>query len=687
MTPPSEGDPTAGNGVAAARPREPDAADPDTASQDAVDSAAVDPDAATDTDPAADAADAEAADADAADAEAADAEAPDPDVPDADAGPETGVVAPADQPTTPPSADPAAGPIHEPDFEATTGGRPLGSGYLIDAVIGSGATGQVWRGRRRSTGEPVAVKVLRPELAEEPEIVTRFFRERATLVRLRHPHLVGITDLVAEGNTLAIVMDLVPGEDLRKTQRRSRLGAADALAVLAQTADALAVVHEAGVVHRDVKPENVLIERGGDALTARLTDFGIARTADSATLTRLTQLIGTPAYIAPELVSGRAVTPAVDVYGLGVVAYELLAGRRPFSGPTAALLNAHVTAQPDRPPELSDATWDLISRCLRKEPTERPTATALAEGFRRLGESDGQERNGHRPGNGPTSNGPTNNGATSNGPAGNPDAAEPTPPAAPVRARPPGAVAGVARGVSPEPRTAVARILGRAKAQHGRAGSPDGPTGRLFTAPSPGGRTVDRLRAYFAGASRAQRLQLVGIVVLVLLLVGGTIAWFGVEPVRRQIAALAASDGQGDSEEGDDSDPEASGTPEPLPSASATPTPSDSPFLVPIAVTAESSAPGRMLLSPAAALPAGVIEFEVTIGTEGSATNPQTWTTTTLPYEAVDVATGKAYCYEVYASVDPTAGPRPEPSDVTPICLPADGRSTASPVPTSSASP
>ncbi|HEY8458659.1 MAG TPA: protein kinase [Actinopolymorphaceae bacterium] len=287
-----------------------------------------------------------------------------------------------------PSADKANDPSRLETLPPTSppraeSGTPLGSRYLLDTVIGTGATGRVWQGRRRADGSPVAVKVLRPEFGEDPAVVQRFLRESATLRAIRHPHLVQIHDLVAEGDTLAIVMDLVDGEDLRQLASRAVLSGSAALTVLSQVAAGLAAVHAAGVVHRDVKPENVLVawEQGaeGERPYARLTDFGLARAADSPALTQTSQLVGTLAYVAPELVAGRAADTPVDVYALGVMAYELLAGERPFDAPhTAALLRAHVEMEPRRPPAMSSELWGLVSRCLAKDPSRRPTADEVA---------------------------------------------------------------------------------------------------------------------------------------------------------------------------------------------------------------------------------------------------------------------------------------------------------------------
>jgi serine/threonine protein kinase len=263
--------------------------------------------------------------------------------------------------------------------------RPLGSGYLLLELIGSGAGGHVYRASRRADAATVAVKVLRAEHLGDPEMVTRFLREREALRAVSHPHLVRVLDLVAEGETLAIVMDFVPGPNLRQRLATGPPDQDQALQLLAQVAAALGAVHGAGIVHRDVKPENVLVVRRGGQPWARLTDFGIARILDSPTVTRVSQLVGTPAYVAPELVAGRPPGPEVDVYALGVTGYEVLTGERPFSASnTPALLRAHLETPPARPPGLPDPVWHLLRDCLAKDPADRPAAARLAAGFEAL---------------------------------------------------------------------------------------------------------------------------------------------------------------------------------------------------------------------------------------------------------------------------------------------------------------
>lgn len=278
-------------------------------------------------------------------------------------------------PTIPPARPPA-----EP------AARPLGSRYDLLRRIGSGAMGQVWAGRRRENGSPVAVKILRGELSEDPETVDRFLREGRVLQSVRHPHVVEIYDLVKEGDVFGIVMQLVEGEDLRHAAARGVLRPADAAELLAQTASALAAVHARGVVHRDVKPENILVTAGNGRRTAFLSDFGIARGVAGSAHTRL---IGTPAYLGPELWAGRAPTTATDVYALGVTAYELLTGRLPFTAPShAAMMRAHLEQSAPRPEGLDDAAWALITACLDRDPARRPDAARVAAGWAALAGPD-----------------------------------------------------------------------------------------------------------------------------------------------------------------------------------------------------------------------------------------------------------------------------------------------------------
>ncbi|MFF5309220.1 serine/threonine-protein kinase [Streptomyces massasporeus] len=284
--------------------------------------------------------------------------------------------------------------------------RPVGSKYLLEEPLGRGATGTVWRARQRETagaeaavpgqpGETVAIKVLKEELAGDPDIVMRFLRERSVLLRLTHPNIVRVRDLVVEGELLALVMDLVEGPDLHRYLRENGPFTPVAAALLtAQIADALAASHADGVVHRDLKPANVLLQQYDGQMHPLLTDFGIARLADSPGLTRTQEFVGTPAYVAPESAEGRPQTSAVDIYGAGILLYELVTGRPPFAGGSALeVLHQHLSAEPRRPSTVPDPLWTVIERCLRKNPDERPSAENLARGLRVVAEGIGVHAN------------------------------------------------------------------------------------------------------------------------------------------------------------------------------------------------------------------------------------------------------------------------------------------------------
>ncbi|MFJ3158709.1 serine/threonine-protein kinase [Streptomyces kanasensis] len=273
--------------------------------------------------------------------------------------------------------------------------RPVGSKYLLEQPLGRGATGTVWRARQRETagaeaavpgqpGETVAIKVLKEELANDADVVMRFLRERSVLLRLTHPNIVRTRDLVVEGDLLALVMDLVDGPDLHRYVRENGpLTPVAAALLMAQVADALAASHADGVVHRDLKPANVLLAERDGRMHPMLTDFGIARLADSPGLTRTHEFVGTPAYVAPESAEGRPQTSAVDVYGAGIMLYELVTGRPPFAGGTALeVLHRHLSEEPRRPSTVPAPLWTVIERCLSKDPDGRPGAENLARALR-----------------------------------------------------------------------------------------------------------------------------------------------------------------------------------------------------------------------------------------------------------------------------------------------------------------
>ncbi len=269
----------------------------------------------------------------------------------------------------------------------TVSARALGSRYELESELGSGAMGRVWRARDRETGEAVAAKVLHDRFAADVGIVTRFLQERTFLLTLDHPNIVRVRDLVVEGNQLAIVMDLVDGSDLRAMVKTHGLVTpAVAAELIAQTLDGLAHAHAHSVLHRDVKPDNILLDRAAGGC-ARLSDFSIARLAQETTV-RMTGLLGTADYMAPEVFS-ETVSAASDVYGAGITLYELLAGFTPFSGSTSstnpyAVARRHETAMAPRIPGLPDGLWQVINAMLTKSPQGRPTAAQAAAQLHRL---------------------------------------------------------------------------------------------------------------------------------------------------------------------------------------------------------------------------------------------------------------------------------------------------------------
>lgn len=264
--------------------------------------------------------------------------------------------------------------------------RALGSRYELVSRLGAGAMGEVWRTLDRSTGEHVAAKLLRGDLTRDPEIVGRFVQERSILLSLDHPSIVRVHDLVVEGDALAIVMDLVEGPDLGRYLRTvGTLAPRTAVEVTCAVLDALAAAHERHCLHRDVKPDNVLLAGAEpSAAVVRLSDFGIARLAQESTV-QATGLLGTPGYMPPELFTDGRFSPASDVYATGVLLYELLAGRTPFSGSGTAhtVGYRHVHVEPPRLP-IAPPLWDLVATMLAKDPTIRLSAAGTAAALREL---------------------------------------------------------------------------------------------------------------------------------------------------------------------------------------------------------------------------------------------------------------------------------------------------------------
>src|SRR5215470_20154065 len=237
----------------------------------------------------------------------------------------------------------------------------LAARYRLVSRIASGGMGEVWRAVDLVLDRPVAVKLLLAEYAQQPETTARFRAEARHAAVLSHPNIAQVYDF-GEGTSeqpAFLVMELVEGPPLTQQIARGPLQPARVLDVIAQVAAGLAVAHAAGVVHRDIKPGNLLVGRSG---TIKITDFGVAYALGSAPLTRSGMLIGTPAYLAPERVSGHAAGPASDLYSLGVVAYECLTGGLPFTGTAMEIALAHqMRSLPPLPARVPREVADLIA--------------------------------------------------------------------------------------------------------------------------------------------------------------------------------------------------------------------------------------------------------------------------------------------------------------------------------------
>ncbi len=255
----------------------------------------------------------------------------------------------------------------------------MGSDYELFDLLGSGSAGQVRRARRISDGHVVAVKVLNPDSETDALSRERLLREHRTLSGLTHPHLVKVIDVVIDRGRAAIVMEFIEGANLRELLDDGKVERAEGIRLLAEVASGLAHLHSQHVVHRDVKPANILVRTTRERRTALLTDFGLAKRLNESDLTRMGQVLGTPAYLAPETVDSAKATFESDVYALGITVYEVLAGRRLFTGSTDEVLNSQRFDEPARPPEVSDDAWRFLSACLAKDPRERPTATEASE--------------------------------------------------------------------------------------------------------------------------------------------------------------------------------------------------------------------------------------------------------------------------------------------------------------------
>jgi eukaryotic-like serine/threonine-protein kinase len=268
------------------------------------------------------------------------------------------------------------------------GAKTLGGRYRPLRRIGSGGMGTVWEADDLVLHRRVAVKILSPSLCEDETVAARFHREAQAAGRLAHPNVAAVFDYGEEQGCPFIVMELVQGRTVRELlDERGRLPVDEALDVAAQVAEALAAAHAAGIVHRDVKPGNVMVADGG---RVKVMDFGIADASWFDPITDTGIVMATARYISPEQATGGSGGPASDVYSLGMVLYEMLAGRAPFEGPSpfaVAAAHAYEVAPPVSRfvPSLPPSVAAIVDRATRKDARERPSAQALAFGLRTEG--------------------------------------------------------------------------------------------------------------------------------------------------------------------------------------------------------------------------------------------------------------------------------------------------------------
>lgn len=258
-----------------------------------------------------------------------------------------------------------------------TTGITLGGRFQLTDRIAIGGMGEVWKARDQVLGRIVAIKILKEEYTGDPGFLNRFRAEARHTALLNHEGIANVFDYGEEGGSAYLVMELVPGQPLSAIIERERILSPDrALSIVGQTATALSVAHNQGLVHRDVKPGNLLILPDG---RVKITDFGIARIADQVPLTATGQVMGTAQYLAPEQATGQQATGSSDIYALGVIGYELLAGRRPFSGESQiAIALAQVNdAPPPLPETIPTPVRALIASMLAKDPADRPADAEL----------------------------------------------------------------------------------------------------------------------------------------------------------------------------------------------------------------------------------------------------------------------------------------------------------------------
>lgn len=257
-----------------------------------------------------------------------------------------------------------------------TSGLTFGGRYQLGDRIAIGGMGEVWEATDLVIGRKVAIKILKDEYLGDPGFLERFRAEARHAALVNHEGIANVFDYGEEDGSAFLVMELVPGEALSTILERERVLSTDkVLDIIAQTALALHAAHQAGLVHRDIKPGNLLITPDG---RVKITDFGIARIADQVPLTATGQVMGTVQYLSPEQASGHPASPSTDVYSMGIVAYECLAGRRPFTGESqVAIAMAQINElPPELPVTVAEPVRNLVMSCIAKKPADRPQSAA-----------------------------------------------------------------------------------------------------------------------------------------------------------------------------------------------------------------------------------------------------------------------------------------------------------------------
>jgi len=256
--------------------------------------------------------------------------------------------------------------------KASLSGESLGPYQLVEQV-GAGGMAAVYRAVDSRSGAERALKVLSPTIGDDEQFVRRFRREGKLLARLKHPNIISVLDYGETGNTFYLVMPFIQGETLQRKLVHRRFSEAEIRRWIRQVAGALEFAHQRGVIHRDVKPSNILIDKGGDAY---LTDFGLARLAESSGSLTGSLLLGTPAYVSPEQARSERLDARTDQYSMGVILFQLVTGRLPFETDTPmATVMKHMREAPPQPrslnPELPPAAEKVILKCLAKMPGDR----------------------------------------------------------------------------------------------------------------------------------------------------------------------------------------------------------------------------------------------------------------------------------------------------------------------------